>query len=40
MCWKEIDVKYNVMLVEVDGCGGLELICYDDWEIKGLIVDF
>jgi hypothetical protein len=36
----EIDAKHNAMAPEVDGRGGLEPTRYDDWEIKGLTVDF
>lgn len=37
---KEIDAKQDAMPEEVDGRGGLEPTRYDDWEIKGLTVDF
>jgi hypothetical protein len=37
---KEIDAKQATMQDEVDGRGGLEPTRYDDWEIKGLTVDF
>lgn len=37
---KEIDAKHNAMPAEVDGRGGLEPTRYDDWEIKGITVDF
>ncbi|GAA0785128.1 DUF1674 domain-containing protein [Roseibium denhamense] len=37
---KEIDDRHNSMEKEVDGRGGLEPTRYDDWEIKGLTVDF
>jgi len=37
---KDIDARHNAMEKEVDGRGGLEPTRYDDWEIKGLTVDF
>lgn len=37
---KDIDDKQKVMAREVDGRGGLEPTRYDDWEIKGITVDF
>ncbi|WP_150495184.1 DUF1674 domain-containing protein [Roseibium aquae] len=37
---KAIDAKHNAMPREIDGRGGLEPTRYDDWEIKGLTVDF
>lgn len=37
---KEIDARQDAMPEEVDGRGGLEPTRYDDWEIKGLTVDF
>jgi len=37
---KEIDAKQNALPREIDGRGGLEPTRYDDWEIKGLTVDF
>lgn len=37
---REIDARHNEMPTEVDGRGGLEPTRYDDWEIKGLTVDF
>ncbi|WP_417687431.1 DUF1674 domain-containing protein [Roseibium sp.] len=36
----EIDDKQNAMPAEINGRGGLEPTRYDDWEIKGLTVDF
>jgi hypothetical protein len=36
----EIDAKQATMQDEVNGRGGLEPTRYDDWEIKGLTVDF
>jgi hypothetical protein len=36
----EIDAKQATMQEEVNGRGGLEPTRYDDWEIKGLTVDF
>ncbi|MBN9673246.1 DUF1674 domain-containing protein [Roseibium aggregatum] len=36
----QIDEKQNSMPQEVNGRGGLEPTRYDDWEIKGLTVDF
>ncbi|MCV0429423.1 MAG: DUF1674 domain-containing protein [Roseibium sp.] len=37
---KEIDAKQKAMPEEVNGRGGLEPTRYEDWEIKGLTVDF
>lgn len=37
---KQIDAKQQAMPEEVNGRGGLEPTRYDDWEIKGLTVDF
>ncbi|ASP35074.1 MULTISPECIES: DUF1674 domain-containing protein [Stappiaceae] len=37
---KEIDERQKGMAEEVNGRGGLEPTRYDDWEIKGLTVDF
>ena len=37
---KKIDAKQAAMPGEVNGRGGLEPTRYDDWEIKGLTVDF
>ncbi len=37
---KKIDSKQDAMAGEVNGRGGLEPTRYDDWEIKGLTVDF
>ncbi|WFE90297.1 DUF1674 domain-containing protein [Roseibium porphyridii] len=37
---KEIDGKQEALPQEVNGRGGLEPTRYDDWEIKGLTVDF
>jgi hypothetical protein len=37
---KQIDAKQAAMAEEIDGRGGLEPTRYDDWEIKGLTVDF
>jgi hypothetical protein len=37
---KKIDDKDAATQDEVDGRGGLEPTRYDDWEIKGLTVDF
>ena len=37
---KEIDARQKDMAEEVNGRGGLEPTRYDDWEIKGLTVDF
>ncbi|MEM9631914.1 MAG: DUF1674 domain-containing protein [Pseudomonadota bacterium] len=37
---KEIDARQNALPEEVNGRGGLEPTRYDDWEIKGLTVDF
>jgi len=37
---KEIDARQDEMPEEVDGRGGLEPTRYNDWEIKGLTVDF
>ena len=36
----EIDARQDSMPEEVNGRGGLEPTRYDDWEIKGLTVDF
>lgn len=36
----QIDAKGDAMPDEVNGRGGLEPTRYDDWEIKGLTVDF
>ncbi|PVB62089.1 DUF1674 domain-containing protein [Labrenzia sp. 011] len=35
-----IDAKQQALPEEVNGRGGLEPTRYDDWEIKGLTVDF
>lgn len=37
---QDIDDKQKVMSREIDGRGGLEPTRYDDWEIKGITVDF
>lgn len=37
---REIDERQKVLPQEVNGRGGLEPTRYDDWEIKGLTVDF
>ncbi|MCR9055762.1 MAG: DUF1674 domain-containing protein [Rhodobacteraceae bacterium] len=37
---KQIDAKQDAMPDEINGRGGLEPTRYDDWEIKGLTVDF
>lgn len=37
---REIDAKQSALPDEVNGRGGLEPTRYDDWEIKGLTVDF
>lgn len=37
---QEIDARGDALPKEVDGRGGLEPTRYDDWEIKGLTVDF
>lgn len=37
---KEIDARQDELPEEVDGRGGLEPTRYNDWEIKGLTVDF
>lgn len=37
---KDIDKKQKRMAREIDGRGGLEPTRYDDWEIKGITVDF
>ena len=37
---KQIDAKQAAMPTELNGRGGLEPTRYDDWEIKGLTVDF
>ncbi|MTH97165.1 DUF1674 domain-containing protein [Roseibium sp. RKSG952] len=37
---KEIDARHNAMDKEVNGRGGLEPTRYEDWEIKGITVDF
>ena len=37
---REIDAKQDALPEEVNGRGGLEPTRYDDWEIKGLTVDF
>ncbi|MBO6758182.1 MAG: DUF1674 domain-containing protein [Roseibium sp.] len=37
---KEIDAKQTALPREIDGRGGLEPTRYDDWEIKGISVDF
>ncbi|WP_269584968.1 DUF1674 domain-containing protein [Roseibium sp. Sym1] len=37
---REIDARQKAMPEEVNGRGGLEPTRYDDWEIKGLTVDF
>lgn len=37
---KEIDARQKDMAPEVDGRGGLEPTRYEDWEIKGITVDF
>lgn len=36
----EIDARQKAMEAEVSGRGGLEPTRYEDWEIKGLTVDF
>ena len=36
----EIDARQEAMEAEVAGRGGLEPTRYEDWEIKGLTVDF
>ncbi|MBA5778620.1 DUF1674 domain-containing protein [Stappia sp. F7233] len=35
-----VDEKQKAMPREVDGRGGLDPARYDDWEIKGIAVDF
>ena len=37
---QQIDARGDALPREVDGRGGLEPTRYDDWEIKGLTVDF
>lgn len=37
---KEIDERHNAMNGEVGGRGGLDPVRYEDWEIKGLAIDF
>jgi len=37
---RRIDARQKAMPEEVNGRGGLEPTRYDDWEIKGLTVDF
>jgi len=37
---RQIDARQEAMPEEVNGRGGLEPTRYDDWEIKGLTVDF
>ncbi|MXN65155.1 DUF1674 domain-containing protein [Stappia sp. GBMRC 2046] len=37
---KEIDKRHNAMNGEVGGRGGLDPVRYEDWEIKGLAIDF
>jgi hypothetical protein len=37
---REIDARQKDLPEEVNGRGGLEPTRYDDWEIKGLTVDF
>lgn len=37
---KGIDAKQKALPDEINGRGGLEPTRYDDWEIKGLTVDF
>ncbi len=37
---RRIDAKQAAMPTEVNGRGGLEPTRYDDWEVKGLTVDF
>jgi len=37
---REIDERQKALPEEVNGRGGLEPTRYDDWEIKGLTVDF
>lgn len=37
---RQIDAKQKAMATEINGRGGLEPTRYDDWEIKGLTVDF
>lgn len=37
---REIDAKQKTAPREIDGRGGLDPARYDDWEIKGLAVDF
>ncbi len=36
----EIDARQKAMAEEINGRGGLEPTRYEDWEIKGLTVDF
>ncbi len=36
----EIDARQQAMAKELDGRGGLEPTRYEDWEIKGITVDF
>ncbi len=37
---REIDERQKAAAREIDGRGGLDPARYDDWEIKGLAVDF
>ncbi|WP_428641903.1 DUF1674 domain-containing protein [Roseibium sp.] len=37
---RQIDAKQQAMAKEINGRGGLEPTRYDDWEVKGLTVDF
>lgn len=37
---KQIDARQEAMPEEINGRGGLEPTRYEDWEIKGLTVDF
>ncbi|MFN3499205.1 MAG: DUF1674 domain-containing protein [Pannonibacter indicus] len=35
-----MDARQQAMAKELDGRGGLEPTRYEDWEIKGITVDF
>ena len=37
---REIDARHEAMNGEVGGRGGLDPVRYEDWEIKGLAIDF
>jgi hypothetical protein len=38
----ELDAKLRLLAAsrEIDGRGGLDPVRYDDWDVKGLAVDF